>query len=70
MKIEKVNESYSTIESDDKSVLMNISNYLKAERSDIKFNKRIQYGLQDKYVYFTFYANNRLYVPNGLRFMQ
>ena len=33
MKIEKVNESYSTIESDDKSVLMNISNYLKAERS-------------------------------------
>lgn len=69
MKIEKVNESYSTIESDDKSVLMNISNYLKAERSDIKFNKRIQYGLQDKYVYFTFYANNRLYVPNGLRFM-
>lgn len=63
----KINESY-TILRGDKQTLHQIVNFLKAEKPDAHFNKRIQLGFEDRYVYFSKFINDQdLLIFNGHR---
>ena len=65
MKIEKLNESYSAIESDS-DVIQRIKDFLKVENKNAMFSKASRYGFIDRYTRFYKQLNNKqLVVYNG-----
>lgn len=65
MNVEKINESYSVIEAD-KTNIDGIKRLLKAEIPNSHFDKAVQYGIKDKYVYFyKTLSQTKILVYNG-----
>lgn len=65
MNVEKINESYSVIEAD-KTIIDGIKRLLKAEIPNSHFDKAVQYGIKDKYVYFyKTLSQTKILVYNG-----
>ena len=67
LECKKINESYSIVSGDYNS-LMNLINYLRVEKPNAYFNKRIQLGLEERYIYFCKKLNaTDLLIYNGHR---